>query len=76
MSIECPYGDCPHHSSHIADEGPFCHRETCIFDQAPRIPFSLGCVYIASDHTVLEKQYTSHEDEENQKVIFHYSNRP
>ena len=68
MSIECHFGDCPHHSG---DEGPFCHRETCVFEQAPRIPFSLGCVYIGSDHTVLEKQYAFYEDEENQKVIFH-----
>lgn len=29
MTIECYYGDCPHHGNQSGDEGPFCFEPEC-----------------------------------------------
>lgn len=30
MTIECYFSQCPHHSCHDSDDGPFCYEKDCI----------------------------------------------
>jgi hypothetical protein len=46
MTIECYDTNCPRHSTHDGEEGPFCYSEECVMKNAVKTsPEDGGCWY-------------------------------